>query len=404
MPTLAENVLSPLRFPVVTRSRGRVVDDPRIPALRSQLGRALDVTVVRFDGIGDWILSLPLVIALADSPDVARVRLVGPASHASLLATPFAHEYRRWTGGTILQPPAPGGMLGKVRAVSAETGRRAFLDGRAAPQTDLVIVSRWDTDLGQNARAWAAGTGAPVAGFDPRAVPSATRRERGEHRMLSAPYRDARSSAHEIERVSGLLKSLGLPETVEPGYGRRYFGVERVERPDDAGRPVVALHSSSVEPKRRWPEKRWAALSRLLLGEGLSIALIGAPSERAALERLRDIAPDRIENCAGEPLSALPPRLARTHAFIGNDSGPMHVASSLDIPVVGISPHPAGGDPSHRNAPERFGPWARSAEMLRPRAFSPCTDACTATSPHCILGITPQQVHDALARVTGDRS
>lgn len=401
MPALAETAISMLRLPLVRSARGPVLEDITLPALRARLGRPLEVTVVRFDGIGDWILSLPLVIALADSPDVAAVRLAGPASHASLLETPFVQEYQRWMGGSVLQPPAPGGLPGKIRAVSAETGRRALLAGRASTAADLVVLSRWDTDLGQNARAWAVGTGAPIVGFDPRLVPSATWRERAEHAVLSQPVRDAGPSAHETTRAATLLDALGLPSEIQHGYGRRFFGVERADQAGPTGRPVIALHTSSVEPKRRWPRERWAALIETLVSRGLSVALIGAPSEREELESLRQAAPGHVENCAGEPLSELPRRLARAHAFIGNDSGPMHVAASLDIPVVGISPHPIGGDSSHRNAPERFGPWASRALMIRPLASAPCTDACERSEPHCILGVSVQDVMKGLDSVTG---
>lgn len=403
---LLENVLSWTRYPVARRSRGPVLDEISLDALHTRLGRPVRVVVARFDGIGDWILCLPLVTALAADDRVGSVTLVGPGSHASLLDQESVTRYVRYTEGTILQPPAPGGTLGKIRAVTAETGRRAFrdgagLDGDDAERTDLVVLPRWDTDLGQNARAWAAGTGAPITGFDPRPVPTTTWRERGEVRILSAPVTDADPAAYELERTGRMMHALGLGQEIPPGYGRAFFGVRREEEPDE-GRPVVVLHTSSVEPKRRWPAESWARLIELIVSElGWAVHLIGAPAEHDQLAALAHGHEGAVRNLAGAPLSELPATLARAHAFVGNDSGPMHVACAVDIPVVGISPHPVGGDPAHRNAPERFGPRASHAEMLRPsHAISPCSDSCSALTPHCITLITPDDALAALRRVT----
>lgn len=403
MHPLLERALSATRYRADRHAQGPVIADVDLAGLAAAAGRPLRVAVARFDGIGDWILCLPLVTALTRSEHVGSVRLVGPPGHASMLDTPLVDGYERYTRGTILHPPAPGGVIGKIRAVTWDTGRRAFADGEASGPYDLVVLPRWDTDLGQNARAWAAGTGAPVVGFDPTVVPTATPRERRERSLLSAPVVDADESRHEIRRAQELMHALGLDDAVAPGYGREFFGVEREEQPGPDGRPVVVLHTSSVELKRRWPGESWSELIDLILTHTeFSVALSGAPGERDDLEVLRRGREDRVQNLAGAPLSELPRTMAHAHAFIGNDSGPMHVASAVDIPVVGISPHPLGGDPAHRNAPERFGPWATSARLLRPaQALSPCSGSCSALTPHCITQITPHEVFAALLSVTG---
>jgi ADP-heptose:LPS heptosyltransferase len=82
------------------------------------------------------------------------------------------------------------------------------------------------------------------------------------------------------------------------------------------------------------------------------------------------------------------------------DSGPGHIAAALGVPVVIVGVHPHGASPGHPAAPERFGPWADPSRVLvlRPPGHAdPCRDGCAADEPHCILGLT---VDDVVAPVT----
>lgn len=389
--------LTRLRIPGKAVPRASTMD---LAALSAQLGRPLRVAAARFDGIGDWILTLPIMGALKASPAVESVELVGPGAHRSLLDQGQADGYVRFEAGTVLHPPPPGGLLGKVRVTSFIGGAAARAEGRRqAGRYDVVILPRWDTDLGQNARLWAAGTGALVLGFDPASVPGLTRVERGEGRLLSASCPLGDPAAHETKHLATLMRHLGLPDSIGDDFGADYFNAPHAPATDARGRHVVAMHTTSVEPKRHWPKERWAELiGELVTTTDYDVQLVGAPSERDALAELAAPHPDRVEVLAGEPLDRLPARLASATAFVGNDSGPMHVAASLGLPVVGVSPHPRDGDPAHRNSPVRFGPASSRARVLQPaHGLDGCTTACVATTPHCITQVRVADVLDALA-------
>jgi heptosyltransferase-2 len=80
--------------------------------------------------------------------------------------------------------------------------------------------------------------------------------------------------------------------------------------------------------------------------------------------------------------------LERCRLYVGNDSGPLHLAAAGGVPCVEISCHPATGRPDHENSPDRFGPWGVPHVVLRaasPRA--PCDGYCGAQAPHCILEV-----------------
>ena len=106
-----------------------------------------------------------------------------------------------------------------------------------------------------------------------------------------------------------------------------------------AGRPLVALHPGASKPPRAWHAHRFARLGRTLIEQaGGSIILIGGREDRALLAEIARHIPARSlftlpDDLAVEETAAV---LERCRLFVGNDSGPMHIAAALGVPVVGI--------------------------------------------------------------------
>jgi heptosyltransferase-2 len=395
--SMTTTVLSLLKRTLARGRRTEAVSS--IAELALSAGRPLRVAVVRLDGIGDWILTLPLVDALRRSPDVGLVTIVGLAAHSGILGSRPDVDFVPYTHGSIVDPPAPGGLLGKVRATTQPGQSAALAAGREhAAEFDLVVLPRWDSDLGFNARAFGVGAGAPLAGHDPGVIPGVTAREAREVQLLDITARDARPSAHEVEHGRVLASALGLGSEVEAGYGRRFFGL-----PEPGERQhFIAVHPCANEPKRHWPEEMWRELlGQLLEGYDGNIVLVGSPGDRSVHGRILAGLPSSVRSAAGEvSLGALPDFLGKAEAFIGNDSGPAHVASSVGTPVVIVSPHPRDGDTAHRNSPTRFGPWGTGSEVLQPeQGLAPCVESCVSRHSHCIVQVKPAAVLAALDRV-----
>ncbi|CAN5214336.1 N/A [soil metagenome] len=367
-----------------------------IAELAANARRPLRVAVVRLDGIGDWILTLPLVEALRGSRHIRTVTIVGLVAHSGILGARPDVDFVPFEHGSIVDPPAPGGLLGKILATTMPGQSAALAAGRAHNGAfDLVVLPRWDSDLGFNARAFGAATGAALAGHDPTAIPGVTAREARERRLLDIAARDTRPAAHEVEHGRMLASALGLDTEVSPGYGRRFFGL-----PEGAPRArIIAVHPCANEPKRQWPEEMWRELiTRLARGYDGEIVLVGSLADRPVHDRILVGLPGSARSAAGEvSLKALPEFLGSAEAFIGNDSGPAHIASSVGTPVVVVSPHPRDGDIAHRNSPTRFGPWGTGSKVLQPEhALAPCSDSCVSHHPHCIIQVKPNAVLDAV--------
>ena len=113
--------------------------------------------------------------------------------------------------------------------------------------------------------------------------------------------------------------------------------------PDDAR--LVVVHVSAGNPFRRWPEAAFAELaSGLATGGGdRYVVVTSGPSDHEAAARVvaraRDRAGDagaRVVDAEGLTLEELRALMDRAAVYVGGDSGPLHVAATSDVPVVGL--------------------------------------------------------------------
>jgi ADP-heptose:LPS heptosyltransferase len=103
----------------------------------------------------------------------------------------------------------------------------------------------------------------------------------------------------------------------------------------------VALHVGARDLRRRWPTERFVAVARLLLGEGLDVVLVGGDADRepsaGVVAALADRADGECVDLSGRlSLPATLGTLARAELFVGNDSGPRHLAAAAGTPTVGV--------------------------------------------------------------------
>ena len=402
---------------MLSQSRLRLIDAIRLTApkahshvyediahLRAELEHPLRVGVARIDGIGDWLLTLPLVLALQGSDHVDSVTLLSSPVHRPLLAKREGVGFEAIDLWAAHHTPWPHGSLGKILAISALGQRRAYRMGRLFKgRFDLLVLPRWDTDRGQNLRFFAAGVGVPVAGHDPSLQPQASPKERREGRLLSIIARDDREHAHESERVATMVEALGLPLPLDDGGTRAFFGLKKV-RDSRPGPRRVFIHTSAHDDFRQWPLESWMQLIRSLLHvEGVEIVLVGGPGDWSAHQPLVAVNPTRVRSVAGEVgLDSLPAQVDEAALFIGNDSGPAHIAATLGVPTLVISCFPERDDPGHPNSPERFGVRSTGGSaVLRPPAQSAAFDTLDREGRRLMMRrVTPHAVEEAAYELT----
>jgi len=91
-------------------------------------------------------------------------------------------------------------------------------------------------------------------------------------------------------------------------------------------------------PAKRWIPERYAALAERLAGRtGARIALLGGPAERPLAEVIAaELTAPPLILCGRTTLGELAGVLRRLRLLITNDSGPMHLAAALGVPVLAL--------------------------------------------------------------------
>jgi lipopolysaccharide heptosyltransferase I len=97
-----------------------------------------------------------------------------------------------------------------------------------------------------------------------------------------------------------------------------------------------------INPGAGWYTKRWSVArfgelaARIQLELGLDVVVTTAPGEEALYREIADACRGRRPRHIQVPFLQLVPLYLRARLFVGGDTGPLHLASALGIPVVGI--------------------------------------------------------------------
>jgi heptosyltransferase-2 len=164
-------------------------------------------------------------------------------------------------------------------------------------------------------------------------------------------------------------------------------------RLNEAFHPLVAVHPSANLPVKKWPLDRYVAVCRFLQEEyGAFLVFIGGSNVLEDVKFLEDRLKKPFLNLVGQTNYLETAEVLRRCDFLlSNDSGPLHLASAVGTPVVGIY--------SSREYPGIWHPIGNVHEILRKDV--PCQICGLKECPIliCIHGIGVEEVMAACARV-----
>ncbi len=149
------------------------------------------------------------------------------------------------------------------------------------------------------------------------------------------------------------------------------------------GEPVIGIHPGARIPTRQWGVQNfWAVGERLSAQLPVKILWFEEPNNASRDSPGGGIVPISL------PLRQFMAVLARCKLLICNDSGPMHIATALGVPVVAIF---------GPNKPEWFGPLGSKNRIVIRGGFwcRPCGDRCIFDQPYCLRIISIEQVLQA---------
>jgi heptosyltransferase-2 len=158
-------------------------------------------------------------------------------------------------------------------------------------------------------------------------------------------------------------------------------------------RPVTAfMPGAEYGPAKQWPASHFAQLARELIAQGQQVWILGSAKDRAVGDAIvQAAAQERVHNLCGQTaLADVVDLLSLCQAAVSNDSGLMHVAAALGIPLVALY---GSSDPKHTPP---LSPKARVLYLELP--CSPCFERqCPLGHTRCLQDIQPPQVLQALA-------
>lgn len=331
--------------------------------------------------IGDSVLTLPAIASIrASSPDAFIALLVKPWVADIFKGNPYIDEI-------IPYDEDAEGLPGKLR-LAREIRKKKF-------DVAFLLQNAFDAAL----IAWLAG------------IPERIGYSRDMRRLLlTKPLPVSREilSRHQVFYYLNIAQSAGCT----PSDAQPYLMLtddERLRARDlinkyfpDRRTPLIGINpGAAYGSAKRWPSERFGALiSRIIDSSQERVVVFGSESEvEIANEILSSVrAPSgRILNMAGKTdLRELAALIAECDVFVTNDSGPMHMASALHVPIVAIF-----GSTNRKTT----GPFGEGHIIIASDIeCSPCMEReCPEGHLRCMSEITADAVFSAVRELLPDR-
>jgi heptosyltransferase-2 len=338
----------------------------------------------------------------SDPPQVSRVLVVSP----------------NWLGDAVMALPAIADLRRHFRSARLiVAARRSIADlFRMSPDVDGVVVLEWTgrflrRDALRRDVAALQAEEADVAILLPNSFASAwlvkragTRQRWGyaadfRRPVLSRAVARPRRSVHQAAYYQHLVGELGIPAgPLEPAIATpddAIVGARMLlnSRAWDESRPLVAVApGAAYGTAKRWLPEHFAALVTSLVKMGAQCVLVGNAADGDTTEWVKRLVPDghrrHVLDLTGvTTLSLLAGVMAIARAFVSNDSGAMHLASAVGVPVAAIF----GPTREYETRPlPRAG--ARADVLIHPVWCRPCMLRECPIDHRCMKGLSPERV------------
>jgi ADP-heptose:LPS heptosyltransferase len=334
------------------------------------------ILVVELTKLGDLVSNLSLFLVLKDLFPQASITVMVRLEHAGL----FSIMPEVQTVLTSVPSRRLGDLLGSIHKVRRQKFDFVVSPSPSARQGVLVLLSGAKQKFG-----FLDYTRAKVVHLQPHRI-----RALG----FQLPHPRSQSVINITERAARLCESLGArnPESRSALglLGRSSTGQiglnETLGLPD--GTRYIIIHPFAGWSYRTWDLENFRQLvHRILESFSHHVLIIGAEADRQSLEPLIEEFGQysRVRFGIGLPLDRLAAVMARGALFIGSDSGPLHLAAAVGVPIIGLfGPAP----------PELTGPPIQpSAYLYKKVECSPCDqEDCIRKWAPCISLITVEEV------------
>ena len=202
------------------------------------------------------------------------------------------------------------------------------------------------------------------------------------------------SGTHETTRNLDVLRHAGIPTSVQTAtfsvtaedekWASNFLATHKIDR----RYPLVAIHPGSPIPLKQWLPERYVELADWLIAQKRAqVLFVGVKDEIPIVTEIQGFMQAKSMSIAGKTtLTQLASILHTCNVFIGNDSGPMHLAAAVGTQTIGLY---GPGDPT------RFGPMGVRCQTIRRKLDClPCSGTtCRFGKEGCMSQI---QVNDVI--------
>lgn len=226
--------------------------------------------------------------------------------------------------------------------------------------------------------------------------------------FLTHPVAPRRPGEHVVAAYTRLAEACGAL-SAESAVRARTAGLKIVLLSDDTAfgdafwrdhellTPVAGLVIGATRPQKRWPPEYFARLADKLSSLlGVSSLLLGGPEEEEAANHIAGLARSPLVNAVGrtteKQMAAL---VARCGVLISGDTGPLHIATALQVPTVALF---GSTDPAET------GPWSSPMDpapgvvLYDALPCAPCRKSPNCGGRFdCMHALNPERVFDAAA-------
>ena len=343
------------------------------------------ILVLRYRFIGDTILTVPFLRNLRRAePDAYIAWVVAPGSSDVIQGIPYVDELIYWDPVTIHADSRGahrtlGSKLAFIRDLRSRRFSKTYVLKRSFGSALIGLLSGAKQRIGFNTEG------------------------RGFLLTKGIPYRN---DQHEVQSFLDVLRADDVP--VLDDYLEAWLSEDEHEFADrfflDVGvaedEVVIGIHPFAANPPRAWHLDNFIELAhRLQERYKVRLLFFGGPRDKEALPAIRaGLKQPPIEAIGSTSIRQTMALLSRCQLLVCNDSGIMHLAASLQVPLVVLF---------GPQSPVRFGPWGKSCRIVsqkfpcvpcKQKFFTEC-EPSPRGRPACLEAITVDMVLEEIEQI-----
>jgi ADP-heptose:LPS heptosyltransferase len=332
------------------------------------------IAVLRSNGIGDYVFTLPALQSLRQAYPRAEIVVLGKPWHKEFLEGRPGPVDRVETIPPVKgvcdapgteDPRTTGSFQGRMRDERFDLLCQLYGGGRYSNPFCRAIGARFTVGMkAEDASAEGLNAWIPYIYYYPEVL-----------RYLEVVKLAGAKEVTRIPRLQTAPRDIGEAHPLLP----------------HPAPPLVVLNPGASDSRRQWPTDRFASVGKALAAEGYTVSVSGSEADRAICSEVKaGIGGGCLDLCGKLSLNGLAGLLSLAALVVSNDSGPLHLARALGTPTVCLY---WVGNLINAGAPNiRFHRWHISWRLNCPVCGTNCIDSSCSHRPSFIAGIPVEPV------------